>query len=558
MIAKSNLITKSENKKNYLILIIIVLMGSTFLLSHSNIVSATDNYKLENDKIQTLNPKDAEILGNLEPLIENLKIPKVELEFQRNIKPTPPEKIININRINSKGLDTRDFILTQEFLDEQNGEVISLNFTGEIILENNLIYNNTIILLSNNPEEPTILNCQGHNIRFDLPISEKVAIWVQNNNTIENCNIISGLTESSPDERIGIFLENGAHAEECVVETLNNYDYYDFKIGFYITDLSTANSCEANNNEIGFIIQNSSTLTDSQSHDNLYGFVLNNSIINNCEAIDNVYKGFLLYDSLANNCQAINNDVGFTLHNLSSINHCQSINNDRGFRIEDSGIAINCQAINNSDFGFLISNLSIVSNCQAINNDEGFRIEDSGTAINCQATDNIYGFVLYDSSMARECEVTNNIDGFSMSDESELYNSVAHDNILRGVYLSQGSQILDDIEIYNCGLITPHRDFAGLETARNQTSNAQFSNLYIHDNEFGAHIIGGFIDSNSRFCNNGNVIISGENVGDLLEEGITYINNPRIYANNIGGTHNGIRNVSSCVNYWKSEQNCYT
>ncbi len=64
------------------------------------------------------------------------------------------------------------------------GEVISLNISGTIILNNNLTYNNTILLISNNLENPLILNCQSHSITFNLFEQDGIAIWLQNNNQI--------------------------------------------------------------------------------------------------------------------------------------------------------------------------------------------------------------------------------------------------------------------------------------------------------------------------------------------------------------------------------------
>jgi hypothetical protein len=451
------------------------------------------------------------------------------------LEPVYPNNVTVYNDISVLEIDRFDLndvgILTQEFLDDQNGSV-AFDFPGVIYLNDDLTFNNTIIL-SNNQEDDLTLNCQGHSITFDLVTDDGVAIWLQNTNKIQNCEIISDFTvvyHGVNNQRIGVLLEDESIASDCNIFSLDVFPDLNtkFLIGYYMLDYSSSQNCVVSRTSYGFKMHDFSNAENCLSVENTYGYRMEDFVF-------------------AEYCLATNCNEGFRTYDSTTLDYCESIENYCGFFIKDSSIINNCAALENEYKGFLAYDTSIINNSSSQDNyHDGFELSGSSTANNCVAINSgSVGFTLSGSSIAIDCTAENCQNGFYMNDTSSLLNSVAHSSNSSGIYLTNGEQTVNNVEVYNNGWYDPEtgQGSAGIEveqggTFGNQDVNVTLSNLNVHNNAVGA-FLGGTLTSDSIFCNNQYI--------DLIEYGITYINIPTIFLDNLYEiSHNGTRNIIGC------------
>jgi hypothetical protein len=156
---------------------------------------------------------------------------------------------------------------------------------------------------------------------------------------------------------------------------------------------------------------------------------------------------------------------------------------------------------------------------------------------------------LFNTSTAENCTSENNNFGFLMyGDNSSLIDSVSNGNGYNGIYIHEGNQTVDNVEVYGNGIgsydpITG-QGYAGIEvqqidgTNENPNVNVTLSNLNVHDNDVGA-FLGGTLTTDSTFCGNEYI--------DLVEYGITYEDTPTINLDVLYDiSHYGTRNIVAC------------
>ena len=405
---------------------------------------------------------------------ENVEVEEIEPEDPIEIEPVYPEMVTvydNISILETNRFDLNNSgILTQEFLDDHN-ESISFNFAGTILLNNDLTFNNTLIL-SNDQEDDLVLDCQGHSITFDFSAGNQSAIWVENSNLVRNCDVISDFSEEiSYNNTSGIVLVDSSSGFNCVVKNdiIANEEFI-FRRGFWIIDESHSEQSISKRN----------------------------------------YTGFVLYDNaFSENCIArYNHESGFKLSNESSLNDCSAgPANDIGFELYDSSYVEDSEAKQNNDIGFELQNNSVAENCYA---------NDNGTGVK-----------------------------LAQVSSSQLINSEVAHNDSTGIFIYQGTQIINNVEVRANGFYDPitGEGAAGIEVYQNgnfENPEVQviLSNSDVHDNDVGA-FLGGTLTTDSAFCGNEYI--------DLVEYGITYENTPTINLDVLYPiSHYGTRNIVSC------------
>lgn len=447
-------------------------------------------------------------------------------------------------------------VLTQAYLDEHYNESIGFNFSGNVLLNDDLTFTNTIALFNDDYANPLTLNCQGHSITFDLEDAGEIAIWVKNNNNIIDCNIIADFSigfAGSWNLRAGIVLNDDSQANDCFVTSLCSMENnYNFRVNFLVDDESTVMDSNSENGYIGFLMQNHGSAVNCHASENSRGFDLyDNSNADYCYS-ENNYQGFISQQySNINNSISTGNNYGFqvsgqntAVFNSYAYNSTSNINS-YGFTLMNSGTAMNCYAENNLN-GFKISSYSNAYNCEAINNVNGFKMSLTSNAHDCEATENEIGFYMIQSSEAHECSSSNNDYGFKMFDNSKVEDSYAFYNDYSGIYIPSDSNAeITNVEVYGNGFYNSNTGSgsAGIEVEQtgnfeNPTITAQFNNVYVHNNAIGG-FIGGNIDTNNTFCNN--------DYYDLIEYGISYTGFPLIQADNIITiNYDGSRNIIPC------------
>ena len=303
-----------NNNKTIIVGIVFLVVGLLvgFLIAN---ISTTGDAKISLNKYDDIKSKDLKSSIDMTSTTTNTKyqfrqIPQKELkqeldkqpvqdihpehpeEIEDLEDPTYPENVTVYDDISVLDIDRFDLnavgYLTQEFLDDQN-ESIAFDFAGTIRLNDDLEFNNTIIL-SSAEEDGLVLDCQGHSITFDLFDRDGVGVWVQNINVIQNCEILSSITTQwSTQSTIGVVLENESEAIECDVAHNANQK---FVYGFKMYDTSTAENCTATeNNHSGFLMYgDNSSLIDSVSNGNGYNGIYiheGNQTVDNVEVYGN-------------------------------------------------------------------------------------------------------------------------------------------------------------------------------------------------------------------------------------------------------------------------------
>jgi len=201
-------------------------------INSENIAGDAKSSGLPSKNNNLLTSKKVEVLFNPAPITKSMvdKKPTVDAAPEKPETPEEPEMSEPVFPAGAffvnhpEGLTptgrfnlTNVGVLTQEFLDQHAGQAIAFNFSGEITLEDNLTFDNTIILATEG--DSLTLNCQDHSITFGNTMGfNNAGIWVENTNVIQNCNIIANFgTSGNSNNRVGILLFDESVAEYCNV-----------------------------------------------------------------------------------------------------------------------------------------------------------------------------------------------------------------------------------------------------------------------------------------------------------------------------------------------------